>query len=103
MGLLAGEGAYHAERQGTGGRDMCVLIDRSTSTNILSASSSRFTATSSIGVSSVFSEGGVGNKEGSGDERRGLVVIRGFGDQFGWHVGFVTASLYDGLERAIAN
>jgi hypothetical protein len=60
-----------------GGRDMCVLIDLSTSANILSASSSRFTVTSSIGVSSIFREGGVGDKEGSGDERRGLVVIHG--------------------------
>ena len=87
---------------------MCVLIDRSTSANILSASSSRFTV-ASIGVSSIFgvfsilSEGGVGDKDGSGDERRGLVVIRGFGDKFGRRIGFIAASLYDGLERAIAN
>ena len=77
MGLLVEGEAYHAERWGTGGRDMCVLIDRSTSANILSASSSRFTVVPSIGVSSIFREGGVGDKEGSGDKRRGLVVIRG--------------------------
>jgi hypothetical protein len=56
---------------------MLVLIDRSTSANILSASSSRFTVTPSIGASSTFREGGVGDKEGSGDECRGLVVILG--------------------------
>ena len=77
MGLLAEEEVYHAERWGTGGRDMCVLIDRSTSASILSASSSWFTVTSSIGVFSIFREGGVGDKEGSGDERQGLVIIRG--------------------------
>ena len=80
-----------------------MLIDLSTSASILSASSSRFTVAPSVRVSSIFREGGVGDKEGSGDERRGLVIIRGFGDKFGRCVGFITASLYEGLERAIAN
>jgi hypothetical protein len=53
-----------------------MLIDLSTSASSLSASSSRFTVTPSIGVSSVFREGGVGDKEGSGNEHRGFVVIR---------------------------
>ena len=82
---------------------MCVLIDLSTSASSLSASSLGFTVTPSIGVSSVFREGGVGDKEGSGNECRGLIVIHGPCDEFGRCVGFITASLYNGLERAIAN
>ena len=80
---------------------MWLLIDLSTSTSILSASSSRFIITSAVGVSSVFREGGIGDKEGSGDER--CVVICRFDDKFGWCIGFIVASLYDGLDCAIAN
>ena len=68
MGLLLVVGAYHTKRQGVGGRDMCVLIDRSTSASSLSASSSQSIVTSAVSISSIFREGGVGNKEGSGDE-----------------------------------
>ena len=80
-----------------------MLIDLSTSTSSLSVSSSQSTITSSIGIASVFREGGVGNKEGSGDKCQGLVIIRGPCDEFGWHVGSIMASLYDGLDCAIAN
>ena len=80
-----------------------MLIDLSTSASSLSTSSSQFIVTSSTGVSSIFREGGIGNKEGSGNECRGLVVIQGPCDEFRWHVSFITASLYDGLEHAIAN
>ena len=80
-----------------------MLIDLNTSASILSTSSSQFVITSSIGVSSVFREGGIGDKEGSGDECQGLVVIRGPCNEVGRRVGFIMASLYDGLDRAIAN
>ena len=101
--MLLGAGAYHAERQGMGGRDMWLLIDHSTSASSLSASSSQSIVASTVGVSSIFREGGVGDKEGSGDKRRGLVIIRGSWDEFRRCVGFITASLYDGFDRAIAN
>ena len=80
-----------------------MLIDRSTSASNLSTSSSQSIVTSAVGISSVFREGGVGNKEGSGDECQGLVVIWGPWDEFRRHIGFITVSLYDGLDRAITN
>ena len=80
-----------------------MLIDLSTSASSLSASCSQSIVASAISVSSFFREGGIGNKEGSGDECWGLVIICGPCDEFGWHVGFITMSLYNGLDRAIAN
>ena len=103
MGLLPGAGAYHAEQRGISGRDMWVLINHSTSASSLSASSSQSIISSAVGISSVFREGGISDKEGSGDESRGLVIIRGVCNKFGGRVSFITASLYDGLDRAIAN
>jgi hypothetical protein len=82
---------------------MWVLIDCSTSASSLSTSSSTSIITSAVSISSTFIEGGVGDKEGSGDERHGLIVIRGPCDKFGWCVGFITVSLYNGLDCAIAN
>ena len=51
MGSLLEVGAYYTEWRGMGGRDMCVLIDCSTSTSSLSASSLQFTVVSTINVS----------------------------------------------------
>ena len=80
-----------------------MLINQSTSASSLSASSSQSIVTSTVDISSVFREGGIGDKEGSGNESRGLVIIRGLGDEFRQCVGFITASLYDGLDHTIAS
>ena len=80
-----------------------MLINCSTSASSLSTSFSQSIITSTVGVSSTFREGGIGNKEGSDDKVRGLIVILGVCDKFGQHVSFITVFLYDGLDRAIAN
>ena len=80
-----------------------MLINRSTSTSNLSASSLQSIFASAISVFSVFREGGVGDKEGSGDEGCSLIIICGVYDKFGQCVSFITTSLYDGLDRTIAN